>query len=130
MQGHRENGIMIGVVADLADPDRLGRVRVRFPCLADQLSDWARLATPMAGAGRGFFMRPEVGDEVLVGFELGEPRRPYVLGALWSKKDQPPPDDGNASKNNWRFIQSRSGHIVKLDDTQGKEKIEVIDKTG
>lgn len=76
------------------------------------------------------FFRPEVDDEVLVGFELGDVRRPYILGSLWSSEDTPPPDDGQASDNNWRFIKSRNGHIVKLDDTDGQEKIEIIGSDG
>jgi uncharacterized protein involved in type VI secretion and phage assembly len=124
----RENGILIGTVADLEDPDALGRVRVKFPSLADQLSYWAKIAAPMAGNSRGFFFRPEVDDEVLVAFEMGDPRRPYVLGALWSKVDTPPPDDSKPKDNNWRFIKSRSGHILKFDDTKGAERVEIIDK--
>jgi phage baseplate assembly protein V len=130
MPARQENGIMIGLVTDLKDPENLGRVRVKFPQLGDQLSDWARLAAPMAGKDRGLFMRPEVDDEVLVAFEHGDPRRPYVIGALWSKADPPPADDGKPQENNWRFIKSRSGHIIKLNDTKGQETIEVIDKTG
>ena len=130
MSERPENGIVIGVVCDLNDDDNLGRVRVRFPHLDGEMSDWARLSSPMAGAGRGAFFRPEKDDEVLVGFEHGDPRRPYILGSVWSQVDQPPKDDGNKTQNNWRFIQSRSGHILKLDDTSGKEKIEFIDKDG
>lgn len=130
MQGQRENGIVIGIVTDLDDPERLGRVRVRFPHLNDEPSYWARLVTLMAGPDRGAFFRPEVGDEVLVAFEHGDPRRPYVLGALWSKTDTPPPDDGQPTQNNWRFIKSRSGHIIKLDDTPGGERIEIVDRDG
>lgn len=126
----RENGILIGTVMDLEDPQKLGRVMLRLPQFDDQKTDWARMSTPMAGKDRGFFFQPEVGDEVLVAFENGDPRRAYVLGALWSKVDSPPSRDGNDSQNNWRMIKSRSGHIVKLDDTQGKEKIEIIDKSG
>jgi uncharacterized protein involved in type VI secretion and phage assembly len=124
------NGIMIGVVTTLDDDAGLGRIKVRFPHLGDVESDWARLAAPMAGAQRGAFFRPEVGDEVLVGLEHGDPRRPYILGSLWSETDQPPDDDGDRKANNWRFIRSRSGHIILLDDTAGKEKIELIDKDG
>lgn len=130
MSGQQVNGIIIGLVIDLADPEKLGRIKLKFPTLGDQESDWARLVTPMAGKDRGLFLRPEVGDEVLVAFELGDARRPYVLGSLWSQTDTPPADDGQAAKNNWRFIKSRSGHIVKLDDTQGKEKIEIIASDG
>lgn len=130
MGGDQVNGIIIGLVADLEDPENLGRIRVKFPYLGDQLSDWARLVTPMAGKDRGMFFRPEVDDEVLVAFELGDVRRPYVLGSLWSSADTPPPDDGQAKQNNWRFIKSRNGHIVKLDDTKGSEKIEIIGSDG
>lgn len=124
----RENGILVGIVTDIEDPDNLGRVRVQFPYLGEQQSYWARISSPMAGDSRGFFFRPEVDDELLIAFEMGDPRRPYVLGALWSKVDPPPPDDGKTGENNWRFIQSRSGHILKFDDTDGAERIEIIDK--
>jgi uncharacterized protein involved in type VI secretion and phage assembly len=122
--------IVIGIVADLNDPERLGRVRVTYPYLDDRMSDWARLVTPMAGGGRGIFFRPEKGDEVLMGFEHGDPRRPYVLGALWSKVDKPPLKSDEPTKNNLREIRSRSGHVVRFDDTAGKERIELIDKDG
>jgi len=126
MSGQQVNGIIIGLVSDLADPENLARVRVTYPYLGDQVSDWARLVTPMAGKDRGILFRPEVGDEVLVAFELGDVRRPYILGSLWSSTDTPPPDDGNAKQNNLRLIKSRNGHKVILDDTNGKEKIEII----
>jgi uncharacterized protein involved in type VI secretion and phage assembly len=122
-------GVVVGIVQSLEDGDRLGRVRVRFPHLEDQESELARLATLMAGPDRGAFFRPEPGDEVLVAFEHNDPRRPYVIGSLWSKVDQPPADDGK-DKNNWRFFKSRSGHLIKLDDTDRAEKIELIDKDG
>jgi uncharacterized protein involved in type VI secretion and phage assembly len=130
MSGQQVNGIVIGLVADLADPENLARVRVTYPYLGDEKSDWARLVTQMAGKNRGMFFRPEVGDEVLVAFELGDVRRPYILGSLWSSTDTPPPDDGNAKQNNLRFIKSRNGHQVILDDTKGKEKIEIVGSDG
>ena len=126
----RENGIVIGVVADLDDPERLGRVRVKLPHLNDEVSDWSRQATPMGGRDRGLFFRPEVGDEVLVACEQGDPRRTVVVGALWSKVDPPPEDDGNATDNNWRFFRSRSGHLLKFDDTASAERIEIIGTGG
>lgn len=128
--GQQVNGIIIGLVTDLEDPENIGRVRVTYPYLGDETSDWARLVTHMAGKDRGMFFRPEVGDEVLVAFELGDVRRPYILGSLWSTTDTPPADDGQAAQNNWRSITSRSGHVLRFDDTNGKEKIEIIGSDG
>jgi len=125
----RINGVVVGVVTNNQDPDGMGRVKVKFPWLSDQdESHWARVAAPMAGKERGFYFLPEVEDEVLVAFEHGDARFPYVLGALWNGKEGPPAknDDG---KNNIRVIKSRSGHIIRLTDEDGKEKIEIIDKS-
>jgi len=127
----RIGGFVVGVVASLDDPEALGRVQVRLPHLGDEMTlGWAKLASPMAGAERGVVFRPEPEDEVLVGFEYDDPRRPYVLGGLWSSVDLPPEDDGNTAENNWRFIRSRSGHLFKFDDTDGAERIELVDKDG
>jgi uncharacterized protein involved in type VI secretion and phage assembly len=124
------NGIVIGIVSRLDDDANLGRVKVKFPHLDYKESDWVRLATLMAGPGRGTVFLPEVDDEVLVGFEHGDPRRPYVLGCLWSAKDKPPPTTGQTKKNNQRLIQSRSGQLLVFDDTAGKEKVEVVASDG
>jgi uncharacterized protein involved in type VI secretion and phage assembly len=123
-------GLLVGTVIDLKDPDRLNRVKVGFPELGNVHSDWAPLVTLMAGKGRGSVFRPEIGDEVLVGFVQGDMRAPYVLGGVWNKQDTPPPDDGKPADNNWRSITSRSGHVIKFDDTSGGERIEVVDKDG
>ena len=130
MGGQQVNGIIIGLVTDIDDPDKLGRVKVQYPTLADQDSDWARLVTPMAGKDRGQFFRPEVGDEVLVAFELGDVRRPYVLGSLWSQTDTPPEEGVKPTKNDIRVIKSRSAHLLIFDDAQGAEKIEIIASDG
>lgn len=125
----RINGVVVGVVTNNQDPDGMGRVKVTFPWLSNQdESHWARVAAPMAGKERGFYFLPEVEDEVLVAFEHGDARFPYVIGSLWNGKDAPPAknDDG---KNNIRVIKSRSGHIIRLSDEDGKEKIEIIDKS-
>lgn len=124
------NGVVIGMVVSLDDPLALNRVQIQLPYLDNQVTPWARLLTPMAGGGRGLVMRPEVGDEVLVVYEQGDPRRAYVVGALWSNVDQPPGAGPDPSANHWRFIRSRSGHLIKLDDTPGQERIEIEDKDG
>lgn len=125
----RIHGVVPGVVTNNEDPENLGRVKVKFPWLSgEDESHWARLATPMAGPERGLYFLPEVDDEVLVAFEHGDVRFPYVLGSLWNGKDAPPAtnDDG---KNNVRVIKSRSGHVIRLNDEDGSEKIEIIDKS-
>jgi len=126
----RVAGVVVGLVTNNQDPDGMGRVKVKFPWLSDDdESCWARVVAPMAGKDRGAYFLPEVEDEVLVAFEHGDVRFPYVLGALWNGKDAPPTNNGDG-KNNVRVIKSRSGHIVRLDDTDGAEKIEIIDKSG
>jgi uncharacterized protein involved in type VI secretion and phage assembly len=123
-------GLCVGVVTNNKDPDGLGRVKVRFPWLSAQdESAWARVATPMAGPNRGFYCLPEVDDEVLVGFEQGVMEHPYVVGALWNGKDKPPAKNEDG-KNNVRAFTSRSGHTIRLDDGDGAEKIEIVDKSG
>ncbi len=128
-QDDRFYGVSVGVVTNNKDPDKLGRVKVKFPWLSDQdESYWARVLTPMAGKERGIYCLPEVDDEVLVAFEQGQVEFPYILGSLWNGKDKPPAvnEDG---KNNQRLIKSRSGHQIILDDTEGEEKIIIRDKT-
>jgi uncharacterized protein involved in type VI secretion and phage assembly len=126
----RIDGVAVGLVIDNADPQGLGRVRLKFPALSDdEIGHWARIAVLMAGADRGTFFLPEVGDEVLVAFEQGDIARPYVLGGLWNGKDKPP-EANAAGKNNLRLVKSRSGHLIRLDDSDGAEKIEIVDKSG
>jgi uncharacterized protein involved in type VI secretion and phage assembly len=121
-------GVTIGVVTNNKDPDNLGRVRVKFPWFSDDdESEWARVASLMAGKERGLVFLPEIDDEVLVAFEQGDIRRPYVIGALWNGVDLVPKEFANDGENNVRFIKSRSGHLIKLDDTDGSEKIEILD---
>ncbi len=128
-------GVVIGVVTNNRDPKGWGRVKVRYPWQDDKIeSDWARLVSPMAGAGRGFEFLPEINDEVLVAFEHGDMHRPYVLGALWNGVDAPPePSNGvldGQGRVNKRIIKSRAGHQVILDDTNDVGGITVVDKTG
>jgi uncharacterized protein involved in type VI secretion and phage assembly len=118
-------GLVIGLVTNNRDQDNLGRIKVRFPWLSDsEESYWARIAAP-----GGTYFLPEVDNEVLVAFEHGDPRFPYVLGVLANGKDQPVTTNSDG-KNNLRMIKSRSGHIIKLNDEDGKETIEIVDKTG
>ena len=126
-------GIAIGLVTNNKDPQGLGRIKVKFPWLAEsEESTWARLAMPMGGKDKGFFCLPEVNDEVLLAFEHGDINHPYVLGTLWNGKDRPPQRSdqvvGEDGKVNQQIIRSRSGHEIILDDTDGAEKIIIRDK--
>jgi uncharacterized protein involved in type VI secretion and phage assembly len=127
----RAPGVVVGLVTNTKDPETLGRIKVKFPWLSDtDESEWARVASPMAGKERGFFFPPEINDEVLIAFDHDDVNYPYVMGYLWNGKDKPPDDKNADGKNNLRFIRSRSGHLVQLDDTPGAEQIVIRDKTG
>jgi uncharacterized protein involved in type VI secretion and phage assembly len=132
--GGGHNGVVVGIVTNNKDDESGGRVKVKFPWLGEQESHWARLATPMAGAGRGFYFLPEVGDEVLVGLDHGDINHAYVIGALWNGREQPPEPAGNVvgatGKVNKRILKSRSGHMVTLDDSDDQPGITIVDKTG
>lgn len=109
-------GVATAVVTENRDPQGLCRVQLRYPWHErPQEGYWARLAVPMAGAARGMVLIPEVGEEVLVGFERGDLRYPYVLGALWNGKERPPVtnDDG---RNDKRVLVSRKKHSLSFDD--------------
>jgi phage protein D len=82
--------LVIGVVTNNDDPDKMGRVRVKFPGLDERQEGWwARVASTSASGKRGLMMMPLVEDEVGVGFEHGDPRRPFVLGSLWNGTAKP-----------------------------------------
>jgi phage protein D/phage baseplate assembly protein gpV len=118
-------GVVVAVVSDVRDPENLGRVKLTFPWLSDDyVSDWARTVHAGAGKDRGWFVLPEVGDEVLTAFEQGDVRRPYVLGGLYNGKDTPnakPMDavDGGSGAVARRSLVSRQGHRLDLLDKDG-----------
>lgn len=132
------NGVVVGIAKDLNDPQKLGRIQVHFPWLSENnKSYWARIATLMAGPGRGSWFMPEKDDEVLVAFEHGDVQHPYIVGFLWNGVDKPPNKDIDSKV---RRLKTVSGHVVDFDDRTGKEKvliktsgghqIELIDKPG
>ncbi len=116
------------VINNKDDPEKIGRVQIEFPGRGRPDNNWAWVVSPMAGNNKGFFFLPDVDDEVLVAFEHGDINQPYILGVLWNEKDRPP-GKNEKGENNIKMIRSRSGHVIRMDDTKGKEKIEIIDKT-
>ena len=120
-------GVYPALVTDLVDPDQQGRVKVSLPWSPDAGSSkyeaWARMATMMGGNNRGSWFIPDVNDEVLVVFEGGDPRRPYVIGALWNGSDSPPESMDGAGNNYKKVLRSRNGVKVTLDDQDGQEQL-------
>lgn len=124
--GGRWYGVFPGLVSDIKDPDNQGRVKITLPWSPDtgsgQYEAWARLATFMGGNNRGSWFIPDVNDEVLIVFEGGDPRRPYVIGGLWNGNDAPPDSMDGAGNNYRKVLRSRNGVKVTMDDTDGQEK--------
>ncbi len=101
------NSLVVGVVTNNNDPDGMGRVRVKYPSLSDsEESAWARIATPSAGNARGLLMMPQTGEEVIVGFEHGDARRPIVVGSVFNGRDKPGTE----------LLQSQDGSFSLLSD--------------
>lgn len=126
----RISGVVAAIVTNNQDPEKLGRVKVKFPCWGDAVeSAWARIVTPMAGNEYGIFLLPEVNDEVLVVFAQGDPRCPYLLGMLWNGQRKPP-ETNEDGKNHLRTIRSRSGHSITFNDEPGKEQLEITSASG
>ena len=122
------DGVVVGIVKGLDDPEKLGRIELHFPWMSDQnKSYWARVATLMAGPGRGSWFQPEPEDEVLVAFEHGNTQHPYVVGFLWNKQDKPPRDgiDGKV-----RRVKTVSGHVLDFDDRDGKHAVKLTTAAG
>jgi uncharacterized protein involved in type VI secretion and phage assembly len=117
------HGVMTGIVSDIVDPDGQGRVKVKLPWLAEDVEVWARIAMLAAGPNKGTWFIPETDDEVLVAFENGDPRRPYVLGVLWNGVDSPPESMDGAGNNYKKVVCSKNAVKITLDDTDGQEQL-------
>ncbi len=116
-----------GVVTNLDDPEGLGRIQVKIPALGiDTL--WVRYAAPHAGSGHGWMSLPEVDDEVLIGYENGNPDMPVAIASLYSGTDTLPvtPDQ----KNEVKIFLTRAGNEIKLTDKDGEEEIKISTKDG
>ena len=127
-------GLVIGIVTDNQDPKGWGRVKVKYPWLSgDHASDWARVVAIGAGADRGVEFLPEIDDEVVVGFEMGDFNHPYVLGGVWNGKDLPPKKNQQVvggGKVRQRIVRSRAGHQIVFDDSDGAASVTIADKNG
>jgi uncharacterized protein involved in type VI secretion and phage assembly len=119
-------GVYSAQVTDIKDPDDQGRVKVKLPWAPDAgggYEVWARLAVLLAGNNRGAWLVPDPNDEVLIAFEGGDPRQPFVIGGLWNGRDAPPEKMDGAGNNYKKTLRSRNGAKVTLDDTDGRESL-------
>ena len=126
--GRRMRGLVVGIVTNISDPEKMGRVKVKFPWLDDAAeSNWARVVGFYAGASRGAMFIPEVNDEVMLAFDNGDPNHPYVLGAVWNGKSKVAGPGNTDGKNDHKWFRSRQGHDLEFLDTSGGEKIRLVD---
>ena len=130
-------GLMIGIVTDIEDPDGENRVRVKIPSInAGEQGIWARMAAPDAGKERGLFFRPEVDDEVIVGFILNDPRQMIILGMLHSSAKAAPitvtstnDEKGYVSREKLKFIFNDKEKSLKIETPAGK-KVTISEQDG
>lgn len=123
-------GLQTGVVTDNADPDHMGRVKVKLFWNTDQEeTPWVRVLSPHAGKDRGWFCLPEVGDEVLVGFDRDHPETPLVVGSLYNKEDAPVGETKDDQNDIKAFI-TKGGNRIFIKDTDNQEEITLTTKEG
>lgn len=121
--------MLVGIVSNNVDPEKMGRVRVKFPSLTElHESNWARVVGIGAGNQRGFDCLPEINDEVLVAFEHGDIHRPYVIGGVWNGIDKTPTTVDNSvasGKVRLRTFKTRVGHQLQFveDDKDTKKGV-------
>jgi type VI secretion system secreted protein VgrG len=119
-------GVVTARVVDHNDPRKMGRIQVQYDWQESGPTGWVRATAPHAGQDRGFLFMPEIGDEVVVAFEHGDPERPYVVGYLWNGVDQAPRDEfwgEDIDPNDVKRIVTKSGHRIQFVDKPGKESI-------
>ena len=122
-------GLMIGIVTDIEDPEGEHRVKVRVPVINNsEQGIWARVAMPDAGNERGLFFRPEVDDEVIVGCIHNDPRHMIILGMLNSSAKPAPlsvtstnDEKGYVSREKMKFIFNDKEKSIKIETPAGKK---------
>jgi phage baseplate assembly protein V len=126
----RYYGVAAAIVTKVDDPEKEGRVKVRFPWFdPDMESEWCRVAQLYAGSGgKGSLFVPDVEDEVVVAFVHGDMREPVVLGGIYNGSDKPP--SFRDSSKDQKLIRTRSGHEILFDETAGQERIKIETQGG
>lgn len=124
-------GLFPAIVTDIVDLGKLGRIEVKLPWLGgdgDAVRAWATLLTPYADNNQGFEFLPAVDTQVVIAFEAGDLRRPYIVGSCWNGRETLP--EAPDTPNNKRLIKTRSGSLLEFDDTDKAAKVTVSMSSG
>ncbi len=132
------NKIITGFVADNQDPDQNGRIKANiYLSLVPFETDWLPVMALFAGEEKGAFSLPDVGDLVVIAFKDESYREGYVLGSIWTQNNSLPLSEENSDadlngdgNNALKMIRSKSGQRIILDDTEGAEKIQILNPDG
>ncbi len=119
-------GMLVARVTRVGGSGKQGRVEVQFPWASGEPWFWVNFLSPNAGPNRGVYFSPEVGDEVLIGFEFGDTTRPIIVGSLWNGVHPPPAAAVHGDEygsNDVKRIVTKSGNRLVLDDKEGKETV-------
>lgn len=130
-ESHLFQGLTVGVVTNLEDPESLGRVKVKLTVRDDKENEttWARVLMPFVGNKMGAYFMPEVDDEVIVAFIGGQLEKPIVIGSVFNKKSKPPVDN-EGGKNLTKMIKTKTGHTLEFLDDKGKGSISITTEKG
>lgn len=125
------NGVHIGLVVSVQDPQGLGRVQIKLPAIdpAGDTPIWARVAVPFAGDNFGAFFIPDVGTEVLVAFTAGDAGWPVVIGNLWNGATALPEQIGD-KVDRWTLTGKAGTRIAIVEESSGQEKVEITTPAG
>jgi len=130
-EASRYFGVYPAIVKDIVDPSSLGRIQLSFPWLGEDgggVRAWATLLTPYADDDQGIEVLPAVDTQVVVSFEAGDLRRPYILGSCWNGREALP--EAPAQPNNKRLWKSRAKSLLEFDDSEGAAKVTLSMQSG
>ena len=120
-------GVTLGAVSNIEDPKGLGRIKVKLRLKGQEVeTDWAPIASLLAGPSYGAFMLPKLQDTALVAFADGDASQPFVLGFLWNGAQLPPvPQQQQA---NVRLLKTQRGKVLSFDDAPQGGKLTLSDE--
>jgi uncharacterized protein involved in type VI secretion and phage assembly len=130
--GLRYYGVYPAIVTNIVDDKNLGRIEIKYPWLGStafgEVRAWATLCTPYADADQGLEILPSENTQVIVAFEAGDLRRPYIVGTTWNGQEALP--IAPEKPNNKRILKSRAKSYLEFDDTDGSAKVTLAMASG